>query len=69
MAGAKVVAHTCNPTQEIRRTVVQSQAKQIVPETLNQKKKKKKVTKRAGRVAQSVGPEFKPLYCKKKKKK
>jgi hypothetical protein len=45
MAGAKVVAHTCNPTQEIRRTVVQSQAKQIVPETLNQKKKKKKSQK------------------------
>jgi hypothetical protein len=29
---------------------------------------KKPFTKRAGRVAQGVGPEFKPQYCKKKKK-
>jgi hypothetical protein len=27
------------------------------------------IIKRAGRVAQGVGPEFKPQYCKKKKKK
>jgi hypothetical protein len=29
---------------------------------------KKPFTKRAGGVAQDVGPEFKPQYCKKKKK-
>jgi hypothetical protein len=28
------------------------------------KKKKKTITKRAGGVAQGVGPEFKPQYCK-----
>jgi hypothetical protein len=32
------------------------------------KKKKKKSQKRADRVAQCVGPEFKPQHCKKKKK-
>jgi DNA repair photolyase len=31
-------------------------------------KKKKKKKKRAGGVAQGEGPEFKPQYCKKKKK-
>jgi hypothetical protein len=31
--------------------------------------KKKPLTKRAGGVAQGVGPEFKPQYHKKKKKK
>jgi hypothetical protein len=30
---------------------------------------KKPSQQRADRVAQGVGPEFKPLYCKKKKKK
>jgi hypothetical protein len=29
------------------------------------KKKKKPITKRAHEVAQGVGPEFKPQYCKK----
>jgi hypothetical protein len=33
------------------------------------RKKRKKITKRTGSVAQGVGPEFKPQYCKKKKKK
>jgi hypothetical protein len=48
---------------------VQSQPRQIVGETLSQKKKKKKSyhKKRAGEVAKDVGPEFKPQYCKKKK--
>jgi hypothetical protein len=41
-------------------------ARQIVHKTLSQKKP---ITKRAGGVAQGVGPEFKPQYCKKKKKK
>jgi hypothetical protein len=30
---------------------------------------KKLITKRAGGVAQDIGPELKPQYCKKKKKK
>jgi hypothetical protein len=45
---------------EIRRIAVQSQPGQIVCETLSQKKQNHK--KRAGGVAQGVGPEFKPQY-------
>jgi hypothetical protein len=48
---------------EIRRIMVQSQPGQIVPETLSQKKKPSP-RKRAGGVAQGIGPEFKPQYCK-----
>jgi hypothetical protein len=58
------VAHACNPSTqeiEIRKTAVQSQPGQIVRETLSQKTQHK----RAGGVAQGVGPEFKPLYCQK----
>jgi hypothetical protein len=43
--------------------MVQSQPRQIVLKTLS--KKKNPIT---GGVAQGVGPEFKPQYCKKKKK-
>jgi hypothetical protein len=50
---------------EIRRIEVQSQFSHIVHETLSQIP----ITKRAGRVAQGEGPEFKPHYYKKKKKK
>jgi hypothetical protein len=42
---------------EIRRITVQSQPGQIVQETLSQKNP---TQKRAGGVAQGVGPEFKP---------
>jgi hypothetical protein len=49
---------------EIRRTEVRSQPGQIVLETLSRKKTITK--KRAGAVAQGVGPEFKPQYCKTK---
>jgi hypothetical protein len=48
---------------EIRRIVVRSQPGQIVCETLSQKYPSQK---RAGVVAQGVGPEFKPQYCRKK---
>jgi hypothetical protein len=48
---------------EIRRMVVQSQSRQIIPKTLS----RKSITKRAGGVAQGEGPEFKPQYWKKKK--
>jgi hypothetical protein len=56
-------------TQEakIRRIVVQSQPRQIVCETLSQKKNPS--LKRAGGVAQGVSPEIKPQSHKKKKKK
>jgi hypothetical protein len=50
---------------EIRRIVVRSQPEQIVCENLSQKNPTKK---RAGEVAQGVGPEFKLQYCEKKKK-
>jgi hypothetical protein len=36
---------------------------------LKKKKKKKPIARKAGGVAQGVGPDFKPQYCKKKKKK
>jgi hypothetical protein len=49
---------------EIRRIMVLSLPGQIVCQTLSQKTYHKK---RAGGVAQGVGPEFKPQYCKKKK--
>jgi hypothetical protein len=53
---------------EIRKIKVQSPPGQIVLETPSPKKKKKKPSqKRAGGVAQGVGPEFKSQYHKKKK--
>jgi hypothetical protein len=61
------VAQNCNlATQEaaIRRIPVQSQPREIVCKTLSRKKPSQK---RAGGVAQSVGPEFKSQYHKKKK--
>jgi hypothetical protein len=50
-------------TQEaqIRRITIPSQPGKIVLETLSQKTHHKK---RAGGVAQGVGPKFKPQYCK-----
>jgi hypothetical protein len=48
---------------EIRRITVQSQLGQIVRETLSRKTISQK---RAGGVAQGVGPEFKSQYQKKK---
>jgi hypothetical protein len=50
---------------EIRKIMVHSQPRQIVRETLSQKKKTKKGG--ASGVAQGVGPEYKPQYCKNKK--
>jgi hypothetical protein len=62
-----LVAHTCNPSYSggrDPRILVQNQPGQIVHETLSQKKKKSQ--KRAGRVSQGVGPEFKLQYHNKK---
>jgi predicted P-loop ATPase len=59
------VAHTCilaTQEAEIRRITVQSQPRQIVLKTLS---RKYPTQKRAGRVAQDEGPEFKTQYHKK----
>jgi hypothetical protein len=48
---------------EIRRIAVPNQPRQIVCVTLSGKKYHRK---RAGEVAQGIGPEFKPQYGKKK---
>jgi hypothetical protein len=50
---------------EIRRIMVQSQPGQIVHETLSRKYPSQR---RAGGVAQGVGPEFKPQYRKQKER-
>jgi hypothetical protein len=50
---------------EIRGITVQSQPGKIVHETLTQKKQKNPSGKRAGRVNQGVGSEFKPRTAKK----
>jgi hypothetical protein len=61
-----VASHVILATREaeIRRIEVQSQPGQIVDKTLSGKKTHQK--KRAGGVAQDVGPEFKPQYHQKK---
>jgi uncharacterized UBP type Zn finger protein len=46
--------------------MVRRKPRQIFCETLSQKKNPS--TKRVSRMAQGVGPEFKPQNCKKKKK-
>jgi hypothetical protein len=48
-----------------RRITVRGQLRQKVHKTLSQKYATHK--KKAGGVVQHVGPEFKPLYCNKKK--
>jgi hypothetical protein len=61
------VAHAYNPSYSGGRDQEDcdlSQPRQIVRETLSQKKKNSQ--KRAGGVAQGVDPEFKPQYHKKK---
>jgi hypothetical protein len=50
---------------EIKRILFQSQPGQTVHETLSQKHPSQK---RAGGVAQNIGPEFKPQYQKNKNK-
>jgi hypothetical protein len=49
---------------EIRKIVVRSQPRQIVHKSLSRERSSQK---RAGGVAQGVGPEFKPQYHKKRK--
>jgi hypothetical protein len=61
------VTHVCNPSYSEGRDQEDhcSRLLQIVCKTLSRKNPSQK---RAGRVAHSVGPEFKPQYCKKKKR-
>jgi hypothetical protein len=68
LAGGQWLTPVILATQEavIRRIVVQSQPRQVVHEILSPKTPSQK---RAGGVDQGVGPEFKPQYRKKKKKK
>jgi hypothetical protein len=55
---------------EIRRIEVPSQtSKQFARPYLEKKKKRKTITKRTGRLAQGVDPEFKPQYHKQTNKK
>jgi hypothetical protein len=58
------VAHACNPTYSGGRLDQEDLPRQIVGETLSQKNSSQK---RAGGVAQGVGPEFKPQDLKKNK--
>jgi hypothetical protein len=63
------VAHTCNPRYSggrDQRDRGSKPAQQIVHETLSRKNPSQK---RAAGVTEGVGPEFKPQYHKKKKKK
>jgi hypothetical protein len=62
------VAHAYNPSYSGGREEEPSSKPapgEIVPESLSGKPPSQK---RAGGVAQGVGPEFKPQYCKKRKK-
>jgi hypothetical protein len=69
MVNWALVAHTCNPHYSGGRDQeehIGTQPREIVHKTLSQKNPSQK---RAGGMAQGVGPEFKPQYHKKKKKK
>jgi hypothetical protein len=64
------VAHTCNPSYSGGRDQEDCSLKPAWANSSQDpiSKKKKTFKKRAGGVAQGVGPEFKPQYHKKKKK-
>jgi hypothetical protein len=65
------VAHTCNPSYPGARDQEDLGSKTAQTNSLRDPISKRPNTqkKRADAVAQGVGPEFKPQYCKKKKKK
>jgi hypothetical protein len=64
------VAHTCNPSYSGGRDQKDHGLKPAPGKWfMRPYLEKKPLTKRAGGVAQGVGPEFKPQYHKKKKKK
>jgi hypothetical protein len=63
------VAHTCKPSYSGGRDQKDLGSKPAWANSLQDPISKKHITKRAGRVAQGVGPDFKHQYWRKKKKK
>jgi hypothetical protein len=62
------MAHTCNPSHSGARDQEDCGSKSAQVNSLQDPISKKSITKRAGAVAEGLGPEFK-LQCHKKKKK
>jgi hypothetical protein len=62
------VAHSCNPSYSGGRDKEDQGSKPAQANSF-QTLSWKNTSQRAGRMAQSIGPKFKPQYCKKKKKK
>jgi hypothetical protein len=65
--GQAPVAHTCNPSYSGGRDQEDWSSKPAQANSFRDLILKKPFTKRAGGVAQGVGPKFKPQYWKKKK--
>jgi hypothetical protein len=63
------VAHTCNPSYSGGRDQEDNGFKPAQTNSSQDPISKISNTKRAGGVAQGVGPQFKPQYCKKRKEK
>jgi hypothetical protein len=61
------MAHTCNPNSSGGRDQEDRGLKPAQANSWGDTISKKKITKKGGIVAQGVGPEFKPFYCKEKK--
>jgi hypothetical protein len=61
------MARACNPSYSGGR-YPEDHSKPARANSLRHPISKKPIKKRAGEVAQGVGPEFKPQFCKKKKK-
>jgi hypothetical protein len=63
------VAHACNPSYSVDRDQEDHNLKPARPNSSQDPiSKKNSAQKRAGEVAQGVGPEFKPQHHQKKKK-
>jgi hypothetical protein len=62
------VAHICNPSYSGGRDQEDKIQRQPQANSLEDPISKIPITKRAGRVGQGEGPEFKPQYCKNKTK-
>jgi hypothetical protein len=65
----KPVAHACNPSYSGGRDQEDHRSKPARENSSQSPILKNPLPKRAGRVAQGVGPEFKPQYCKQEKNK
>jgi hypothetical protein len=63
------VVHTCNPTYLEGRDQEDRGSKSAPANSSRDPTSKTPSQKRAGGMVQGVGPQFKPQYCKKKKKK